>query len=151
MAKRPWLLTPGGMRISLVLVFAISFAAIAPVFLQFENEQQRQMISQLDPKAITYCEVEACGQIEKLAGLTITNDIDVVEKAFGTEIQIRVVNTGRLVGEREVWAQVRTSEGNLVEGMRTSLRLTNRGPQFIKLNFSGTVAELQAFRLFLGF
>lgn len=151
MAKRPWLLTPNGMRISLVLVFALSIAAVAPVLLQFSVEQERQSISQLDPKAITYCELEACDQIQKLSGLKITSDVAIVETEYGTEIKIRVINSGRLVGEREVWAQVRTADGSLVEGMRTWLRLTDQGPQFLNFFFSGNPSELQALRLFLGF
>ncbi len=151
MAKRPWLLSPLGMRVSAVLVFAVSIAAIAPVLMQFAIEQERQSISQLDPKAITYCELEACDRIEKLAGLKINPVAEITETEYGTEVKIRVINSGRLVGEREVWAQVRTKDGALVEGMRTSLRLTDQGPQFVKFFFSGNPRELEGLRLFLGF
>lgn len=151
MAKRPWLLTPNGMRFSLVIVFALSIAAVAPVLVQFAADQERQTVSQLDPKAVTYCEVKVCGEIEKLAGLKVTEDIDVIETAYSTEIKIRVINSGRLIGSREVWAQARTKEGKLVEGMRTILKLSDKGPQFIQLTFTGPALELKELRLFLGF
>lgn len=151
MAKRPWLLTQIGMRLSVVLAFAISVAAVAPALWQFSEDQQRQLVSQLDPKAITYCEIEACGSIEKLSGLTITSDVEITESEYATEVRIRVINSGRLSGTREVWAQARTKEGTLVEGMRTILRLTEKGPQFINLSFTGTASELKGLRLFLGF
>lgn len=151
MAKRPWLLTTLGQRLSLFLVFAISTAAIAPAVIQIQIQEQQYLIPQLDPSAVSYCELSVCGEIATLGGLRISPDIDVNEMAYGTEVLIPVINTSLLIGEREVWAQVRTEEGKLVEGMRTILTLTDQGPQVIRLNFTGSKAEFQQLRLFLGF
>lgn len=150
MARRPWLLTQLGQRLALVLVFALSLLAIVPAINQV-NQDTGRVVPQLDTTNVSYCELIACGAIESMAGLVITDEIEITESDYGTKVSIRVINTGRLVGEREVWAQVRTQEGKLVEGMRTKLNLTDQGEQHVEFQFSGTPQELADLRVFLGF
>ena len=150
MARRPWLLTQLGQRLAVLAVFALSILAIVPAINQVNLDTGRQ-VPQLDTANVSYCELSACGSIETMAGLVITDEIEISESDYGTKVRIRVINTGRLVGEREVWAQVRSQEGKLVEGMRTRLNLTDQGPQHVEFQFSGTPQELADFRVFLGF
>ena len=150
MARRPWLLTQAGQKLSLLLVFAVSLLAISPAINQVSEDNQRQ-VSQLDPEDVTYCELSACEAIEKLAGLQVTEDIEVSEASYGTQIRIRLINTGRLTGVREVWSQIRTEEGKLVEAIRARLELSDQGPQHVEFQFSGKPSELANLRVFLGF
>jgi hypothetical protein len=149
-AKRPWLLTPKGQKISLFLAFVISAVAIAPAAIQVASDNSRE-IAQLDPTDVSYCELSACGEIEKIRGLVVTDEVTITEVAYGTSLRIRLINGGRLTGERDVWAQVRTLEGSMVEGMRTRLILTDQGPQHVEFQFSGKPSELANLRVFLGF
>lgn len=150
MAKRPWLLTPKGQKISLFLAFVIAAVAIAPAVVQVTLDTSRD-ISQLDPSDVSYCELSVCGEIEKIPGLVVTDEVTITEVAYGTSLRIRLINGERLTGERDVWAQVRTLEGSLVEGMRTRLILTDQGPQHVEFQFSGNPSELANLRVFLGF
>ncbi|MGA1646454.1 MAG: hypothetical protein ACO4AV_15930 [bacterium] len=150
MAKRPWLLTPKGQKISLFLAFVISVVAIAPAVIQVASDSSRE-VTQLDPTDVSYCELSACGEIEKIRGLVVTDEVTIKEVAYGTSLKIRLINGGRLTGARDVWAQVRTLEGSMVEGMRTRLILTDQGPQHVEFQFSGKPSELAKLRVFLGF
>ncbi len=150
MARRPWLLTQLGQRLAVVVVLALSLLAIVPAINQVSEDTSR-VVPQLDTANVIYCELSACGAIPTMAGLVVTDDVQITESDYGTKISVRVINSGRLVGDREVWAQVRTQEGNLVEGMRTKLKLSDQGPQHVEFQFSGTPQELADLRIFLGF
>ena len=150
MARRPWLLTQLGQRLAVVVVLALSLLAIVPAINQVSEDTSR-VVPKLDTANVIYCELSACGAIPTMAGLVVTDEVQITESEYGTKISVRVINTGRLVGEREVWAQVRTQEGKLVEGMRTKLKLSDQGPQHVEFQFSGTPQELADLRVFLGF
>jgi hypothetical protein len=150
MARQPWLLTQIGQRLALVLVLALSLGTILPAIERVSRDTSR-LVPQLDPANVSYCEIRACDAIEKLSGLIIADEAEVSEAEYGTKLSIRLINAGRLAGEREVWAQVRTQEGKLVEGMRTKLKLSDQGPQHLEFQFSGTPQELADLGVFLGF
>lgn len=150
MARRPWLLTQLGQRLAVVVVLALSLLAIVPAINQVSEDTSR-VVPQLDTAKVVYCELSACGAIPTMAGLVVTDEVQITESDYGTKISVRVINAGRLVGDREVWAQVRSQEGKLVEGMRTKLKLSDQGPQHVEFQFSGTPQELADLRLFLGF
>ncbi len=136
--KRPWLISSAGMRLSMVLGFVLSILLIWPAIEQVRDETR--VIEPFDRTNVTYCELSACGHIEGL-GLEVVYPPSVVEGEYGTEVFVQVINKGRLSGEREFWAELRTSEGKFVEAMRGDLVLTDQGPQFIRFFFTGKKAE----------
>jgi hypothetical protein len=136
--------------VSLFLVFLISVIAIAPAVIQISADTSRE-VTELDPSDVSYCELSVCGEIKKVKGLVVSDEVTITEVAYGTSLKIRLVNGGRLTGARDVWAQVRTLEGTMVEGMRTRLILTDQGPQHVEFQFSGNPSELANLRVFLGF
>lgn len=129
-----------GLLISILLVY--------PAIQQVQEEYR--VIPPLDPQAVSYCELSSCGYIEEL-GLEIVYPPTLVEGTYGTEVFVQVVNKGRLFGERQFWAQLRTSEGKFVEAMRGELVLTNQGPQLIRFFFTGKKAEFQSLVVDFGY
>ena len=136
------------MRLSMILGLVISMLLIWPAIEQVQDETR--VIAPLDRTAITYCELSDCGHIESL-GLEVVYPPEVVEGEFGTEVFVQVINRGRLTGEREFWAELRTSEGKFVEAMRGELVLTDQGPQFIRFFFTGKNAEFQGLVMDFGY
>ena len=76
---------------------------------------------------------------------------EVVEGEFGTEVFVQVINRGRLSGERQFWAELRTQEGAFVEAMRGELVLTDQGPQLIRFFFTGNEAEFSGLVMDFGY
>lgn len=136
------------MRLSMILGFVVSILLIWPAIEQVQDETR--IIAPLDRTSITYCELSACGYIEGL-GIEVVSLPGVVEGEFGTEVFVQVVNRGRLTGEREFWAELRTSEGKFVEAMRGELVLTSKGPQFIRFFFTGKADEFQSLVMDFGY
>lgn len=148
--KRPWLLTKTGQRLTMLLATVITIALIPLAVSQIETEQSR-IAQTLIPGEVEYCEIANCGKIKKLAGLEVIGIESIIEEEFGTLITIRVLNHGMLVGEREVWAELRTQAGERIESMRGILQLSLKGPQLLELFFTGDKAEFQQGKLLLGF
>ncbi len=136
------------MRLSMILGLVISILLIWPAIEQVQDETR--VIAPLDRTSITYCELSACGHIEGL-GLEIVYPPVVSEGEYGTEVFVQVINRGRLTGEREFWAELRTSEGKFVEAMRGELVLTSKGPQSIRFFFTGTEAEFSGLVMDFGY
>ncbi len=132
----------------MLLGFVISILLIWPAFEQVRDETR--VITPLDRTSITYCEIASCGYIEGL-GLEIVYPPSLVEGEFGTEVFVQVINRGRLTGEREFWAELRTAEGKFVEAMRGELVLTNKGPQQIRFFFTGKKAEFEGLVMDFGY
>lgn len=135
----------------MVISTLISILCLVPLAIQLQVEAERRVVMQLDRTDVTFCRFEDCGilddfqQIEPLAPAVVT------EGEFGTEVLIEVINHGRLEGQREVWALLRTTEGKIVEGMKIWLDLDGNGRSQIKFFFTGTKAEFEAGVLELGF
>ncbi len=68
---------------------------------------------------------------------------EIRQGVYGTEVWVQVVNTGRMSGTRQIWAELRSPEGKLVEGMRGELELSNSGHQFIRFFFTGQPEEFE--------
>ena len=136
------------MRLSMILGFVISILLIWPAIEQVRDETR--IIEPLDRTNVTYCELSACGYIEGL-GLEIVYPPAVVEGAYGTEVFVQVINRGRLMGEREFWAELRTQAGEFVEAMRGELVLTDQGPQLIRFFFTGKSAEFSGLVMDFGY
>lgn len=126
------------MRLSMLLGFVLSILLIWPAIEQVRDETR--VIQPFDRTNVTYCELSACGHIEGL-GLEIIYPPTVVGGEYGTEVFVQVINRGRLTGEREFWAQLKTQEGGFVEAMRGELVLTDQGPQLIRFFFTGPESE----------
>lgn len=132
----------------MIIGFVVSILLIWPAIEQVQDETR--VIAPMDRTSITYCELSACGHIEPL-GLEIVYPPVVEEGEFGTEVFVQVINRGRLTGEREFWADLRTSEGKFVEAMRGELLLTSKGPQSIRFFFTGTEAEFSGLVMDFGY
>lgn len=132
----------------MILGLVISILLIWPAIEQVQDETR--VIAPLDRTSITYCELSACGDIEGL-GLEIVYPPSVTEGEYGTEVFVQVINRGRLTGEREFWAELRTQEGKFVEAMRGELVLTSKGPQSIRFFFTGTAAEFSGLVMDFGY
>ena len=132
----------------MILGFVISILLIWPAVEQVQDETR--VIAPLDRTSISYCELSACGYIEDL-GLEIVYPAVIEEGAYGTEVFVQVINRGRLTGEREFWAELRTQEGKFVEAMRGELVLSNQGPQLIRFFFTGKKAEFQGLVMDFGY
>ena len=132
----------------MILGLVISMLLIWPAIEQVQDETR--VIAPLDRTAITYCQLSDCGHIERL-GLEVVYPPEVVEGEFGTEVFVQVINRGRLTGEREFWAELRTSEGKFVEAMRGELVLTDQGPQLIRFFFTGNEAEFSSLVMDFGY
>lgn len=126
----------------------ISILLIYPAIQQVQDETR--LIPPLDPTSVTYCELSACGEIEGL-GLEVLSPAVLEEGEYGTEVFVQVINKGRLSGEREFWAQLRTKEGGFVEAMRGELVLSNKGPQQIRFFFTGKKAEFEGLVMDFGY
>ena len=136
------------MRLSMILGFVISILLIWPAIEQVRDETR--IIEPLDRTNVTYCELSACGYIEGL-GLEIVYPPSVVEGEFGSEIFVQVINKGRLSGERQFWAELRTKEDAFVEAMRGELILTDQGPQLIRFFFTGPAKEFSSLVMDFGY
>lgn len=132
----------------MILGFVISILLIWPAIEQVRDETR--IIDPFDRTNVNYCELAACGYIEGL-GLEVVYPPEVVEGEFGTEVFVQVINRGRLTGERQFWAELRTQEGAFVEAMRGELVLTSKGPQLIRFFFTGNKAEFSGLVMDFGY
>ena len=132
----------------MILGFVISILLIWPAFEQVRDETR--VIQPFDRTKVTYCELSACGYIEDL-GLEVVYPPKLVEGEFGTEVFVQVINKGRLSGERQFWAELRTKEGAFVEAMRGELVLTDQGPQLIRFFFTGPAKEFSGLVMDFGY
>jgi hypothetical protein len=136
------------MRLSVVLAILLPLLLIWPAYNQVLDEERP--IPQLDPQSLSYCELETCGYIEEL-GIEVLAPAKIREGAYGTEVWVQVVNKDRMSGTRQIWAELRSPEGKLVEGMRGELELSNKGPQFIRFFFTGQPEEFETLSFTLAY
>lgn len=136
------------MRLSVVIAILLPLLLIWPAIEQVEEDLRT--IPQLDPTSLSYCELESCGYIEEL-GIEILSPADIREGAYGTEVLVQVINKDRMSGTRQIWAELRSPEGKLVEGMRGELELSNQGPQYIRFFFTGHPEEFETLRFTLAY
>ena len=136
------------MRLSMILGFVISILLIWPAIEQVRDETR--VIQPFDRTNVTYCELSACGYIDGL-GLEVVYPPKLVEGEFGTEVFVQVINKGRLSGERQFWAELRTKEGAFVEAMRGELILTDQGPQLIRFFYTGPAKEFSGLVMDFGY
>ncbi len=153
--KRPWLTTTTGQRWSIVLSVVISAVmVISLVSYWILQAAPRIQITQLDPNQIDYCQLNDCAPIDKLAGLelvTTPEPYHVVVSEWGTSIQLRFVNHGRLEGTRELRLLLRSDKGRIIEGMRQEVTFLPKGPVLVEFFFTGFPEELQSGTLELGY
>jgi hypothetical protein len=153
--KRPWLTTTTGQRWSIVLSVVISAVmVIALIGYWILQAAPRVQITQLDPNQIEYCYLEQCTPIDKLAGLelvTTPEPYSVIVGEWGTSIQLRFVNRGRLEGTRELRLLLRSDKGKIIEGMRQEVTFMPKGPMLVEFFFTGFPEELQRGNLQLGY
>lgn len=132
----------------MVMGLLLSILLIWPAYNQVLDEERP--ISQLDPTSLSYCELETCGYIEEL-GIEVLSPPQVSEGAYGTEVLVQVINKDRMSGSRQIWAELRSPQGKLVEGMRGELELSNSGPQFIRFFFTGQPEEFETLSFTLAY
>lgn len=142
--KRPWLLTQVGQRTSMLASIALSALLLLALFLQDTLvEGPRHLVAEIDRTNISECVVLECGRIQALGGLE-PESIDVTAGQFVNTIRIEFVNHGRLVGEREIWLELRDSSGKWLEAGRTKLNLNPKGKTFVEFGFVQNVSAIRA-------
>ena len=142
--KRPWLLTQVGQRTSMLISIALSVVLLLALTLQNALvEAPRYVVTQIDRTEISECVVLECGRIEAIGGLE-SESIDVTAGQFVNTIRIEFVNHGRLVGEREIWLELRDSSGKWLEAGRTKLNLNPKGKTFVEFGFVQNVSAIRS-------
>ena len=149
--KRPWLTTPRGQQLTMLLGVLVSLLAMVPLSSQIDLDQRRATIEQLELGSIQYCEVTSCGVLEIAGGLEITDQLLLEESSVGVNAKLRVINHGMALGTREFWFDLRSETGERIESMRGQLVLSAKGPQYIEFFFTGTKAEFEGASLILGY
>ena len=148
--RRPWILTPRGQRTSAIFASALSLILIPLAAAQISGELSR-VPTPLDSKTIDYCEVSSCSMVAKLPGIEVVGIEQIIEGEFGILIEIRLINHAQLVGEREIWAELRGEDNGRIESMRGVVSLSPKGRQLLELFFTGSLDELETGTLLLGF
>mgnify|MGYP000302321174 CR=1 FL=1 len=149
--KRPWLTTPKGQRITMLLGTLLALLALIPLYFTMSTELARTNVSQLQFGEVNFYPLDQAKSVTELAGLEVVGISDVSESQFGTTLKIQVLNHGQLVGKREVWAKVYSPAGHLREGMKIWLDLKPKGPIYLEFFFTGTAQELSESKISLGF
>lgn len=149
--KRPWLTTPKGQRITMLLGTLLALLALIPLYFTMATELARTNVSQLQFGEVNFYPLDQAKSVTELAGLEVVGISDVSESQFGTTLKIQVLNHGQLVGKREVWAKVYSPAGHLREGMKIWLDLKPKGPIYLEFFFTGTAQELSESKISLGF
>lgn len=149
--KRPWLTTPNGQRVTMLLGTILALLSLVPLSITLAAEAIRTTVSQLQFGEVNFYPLEDATSVSELAGLEVLGITDVAESEFGTTIKIQVLNHGQLLGKREVWAKVYSPAGNLREGMKIWLELKPKGPIYLEFFFTGTAKELAESKIMLGF
>ncbi len=149
--KRPWLTTPKGQRITMLLGTLLALLALIPLYFTMSTELARTNVSQLQFGEVNFYPLDQAKSVSELAGLEVLGISDVSESQFGTTLKIQVLNHGQLVGKREVWAKVYSPAGHLREGMKIWLDLKPKGPIYLEFFFTGTAQELSESKISLGF
>ena len=149
--KRPWLTTPKGQRIAMLLGTLLALLSLLPLYFTMTAEFARTNVSQLQFGEVNFYPLDQANSISELDGLEVVGITDVSESQFGTTVKIQVLNHGQLVGKREVWAKVYSPAGKLREGMKIWLELRQKGPIYLEFFFTGTAEELAESKISLGF
>jgi hypothetical protein len=84
-----------------------------------------------------------CGRIEAIGGLE-PESVEITQGEFVNTIRIEFVNHGRLVGEREIWLELRDTAGNWLEAGRTKLTLEPKGRTFVEFGFVQSVGAIRS-------
>ncbi len=134
--KRPWLTTPKGQRITMLLGTLLSLLALIPLYFTMTSELGRYNVSQLQFGEVNFYPLDQAKSVTELSGLEVLGISNVSESVFGTTVKIQVLNHGQLVGKREVWAKVYSPAGKLREGMKIWLDLKAKGPIYLEFFFT---------------
>ena len=143
------LVTPRSQRLQLVFSTALSILILIPLALQLQLEDSRSRVAQLDPAGLSYCELDEC-EIARLGGLEVSS-YEVVEHKWATFVEVRFVNHGRLVGERELWLELVNPAGEISEAAKTRLVLSAKGQTQAIFSFRRKPELLETGTLRLGF
>jgi len=114
----------------------------------------RTEVKQLDPSQIDYCKLSECLPIDKLAGLelvTTPESYNALVGKWGTNVQLKFVNHGRLEGTRELRLVLRSDKGKIVEMMSQEVTFLPKGPMLVEFFFTGFPEELENGTLQLGY
>ena len=142
--KRPWLLTQVGQRSSMLISTALSLILLLALMLQSALvEAPRENLTQLDRANISECVVLECGRIQALGGLE-PESVQILPGEFVNTIRIEFVNHGRLIGEREIWLELRDQTGNWLEAGRTKLTLGPKGKTYVEFGFVQSVGAIES-------
>ncbi len=107
----------------------------------------RTDLPQLDQANLSFCELAVCDEGNPL-DLKI-REVILTETGTGTSMLIEFVNKPRWDGKREVLLELRTDNGDLVE-LASGEMVLNDKEALVELSFSGSIAELNGLKWFLG-
>jgi hypothetical protein len=107
----------------------------------------RTALPQLDQSNVSFCELALCDEGNPL-DLKV-RDVILTETEAGTSMLIEFVNKPRWDGKREILLELRTVDGNLVD-MALGNMVLNDKEALAELSFSGSIAELNDLKWFLG-
>ena len=127
----------------------VALLMFIPLAFQLTAESARTEVLQLDARNLTYCELRIC-RIDKLGGLEVV-DVQIVEQKWATFVQVRFVNHGRLLGDRELWLELVNPSGQIAEAAKSRIVLSSKGPVVTIFSFQRTPEVLEKGQLLLGY
>lgn len=145
-----YLVQPRIQRTQLLLSYFLSTLLLVAFSFQIQVEQSRSTFPPLDSANLSSCDLDSCPAISSLAGLEVAG-YTIVEKKWATFVEVRFVNHGRLIGNREFWLELRDTQGQIAEAARTTLVLEPVGPSIATFSFQRTPELLRSGELRLGY
>ena len=151
--KRPWLLTQTGKKAALHFANLLSLA----LFLAFVShfalvEQPRTKVPQLDTANVTYCEITAC---EEIFGVQVVDGATAQARSeqtpIGVQLEIELSNTTRFEGKRQLWLRMETTQGEFIEAASTWVEFSLKNRTIAEFLITGTKAEIEASKIYLGY
>lgn len=140
--KRPWLLTPAGQRVSMLLSYLLSLMLLVLLALQIQLvENPRSLVPQLNPKDLSSCELSDCSALEGHLGL-LPVGYQVSQGDSINTLTVRFENPGRLQGKRTLWLELRDDSGKWLEAASAELEIGQHGPVVIEFGFTQPVDAL---------
>lgn len=135
------------------LANVVSLALFVGFVLQYALvETPRTRVANLDPANVSYCELSECPKIQ---GLELTNPISAQDnlrkQASGHILELDFTNHLMLLGVRELWLRVESSEGKLLEMARVEIALNLKNRTTAEFLLVSSESDIRSGKLLLGY
>lgn len=135
------------------LANVVSLALFVGFVLQYALvETPRTRVANLDPANVSYCELSECPKIQ---GLELTNPISAQDnlrkQASGHILELDFTNHLMLLGVRELWLRVESSEGKLLEMARVEIALGLKNRTTAEFLLVSSESDIRSGKLLLGY